>query len=652
MRRFINSIPGRLVAKVTALALLMPFFSIVVSTRAEAQFQTLPTWAVVDFVNKAKTGGPEVGARAAEAVALELAKSTTIEVLPQETVNRAIESIGLRKPVTDVPGLLRLGAELRASTIVTGEVVNYRIVSDSGGKRADVLLKVLVRDVASGLSVNGSALGASSSVRAGDVDDMTLLSEALAAGAAQAVREINTRALPTATVLNTLNTSALINQGARTGFKEGMELVVVRGQLQVATAVVESVEPDSAIVRITGSSRGIQPGDRVRAIVVPPDIKDTWNNNGQPNVIKPKTRRGSSDFGQMAVVLGVVAVLLSGNRKSGDAAAASFSAEATMFPESGGSPAVRLSWTRDIFHRGRSQMYSWQFWRSDVATNPVLVAYGDPNKVWDTTQVRATLNWTFFGGRIGGATCDNGDPDDESATNVPGVIPGQPYLYEIQQVYRIASIDLPGGGSTGTTGGTTASTGGTTTGGTTGLTTGGTGATTGGTTGGTGGTTGGTTGAEFCFFVSPRQAAKGFATPLNRPNQVAPASGATVATDENFTFSSVVNPAFPITIEYALQFSSDESFMNGKKIKTFARIQRSEIGILAFVPADYRRSSTDTLLARLRAEFGSSVNQIWWRVGARNVADRPGPAADKSGQRYVFGAGRRMLLPTLPPPPP
>jgi hypothetical protein len=146
--------------------------------------------------------------------------------------------------------------------------------------------------------------------------------------------------------------------------------------------------------------------------------------------------------------------------------------------------------------------------------------------------------------------------------------------------------------------------------------------------------------------------AKGIATPLAGVLQVSPTSGATVATDDNFTFTSSVTPAFPLVLEYALQFSTDETFTNKNLIKTYAKIIRTEIGILAFVPANYRRDPSDTLLNRLRSDFGSSTLQVFWRVGGRNTADLPGPLADKAGNRYVFGPPRRMLLPTLPPPPP
>lgn len=212
MRRFINSFFGRTVGQVMILSLVMPFVTLGLVNRAEAQIQGAPTWAVIEFVDKSPEGRAGIGALAAEAVQSELAKLQRYDMLPQETVSRTISSLGLQNPPTDQVSLLRLAGELRATTLVTGEVVNWRVESVGGGKRADVILRVVVMDVASGLPVNGAALSASSSVRTGDIEDATVVQEALVTGAAKAVSIINSQTLPVATVLNTRENTALINQ--------------------------------------------------------------------------------------------------------------------------------------------------------------------------------------------------------------------------------------------------------------------------------------------------------------------------------------------------------------------------------------------------------------------------------------------------------
>jgi hypothetical protein len=653
VRRFINSVLGKAICHVLTLALIMPFCSLVMVSRAEAQLQTLPTWAVVEF--EVLNGPKELGSVAAESVANELARTGKYDVVPQETMKRTMESLALQAPVNDMTSLLRLAAEVRATTIVRGQVVNSRVRSEGGGKKADVLMRVEVVDVASGLPVNGAALSASSSVRASTVEDATILNEAISMAAAKAVAEVNMRTLPQATILNTFEETALINHGTRSGFARGQDVIVLRGREQVATAQVIDVEPDSATIKITRPIKGHQPGDKVRVVFRVPTIHTEFTTAGTERVIKPRERGSNSGFTTMLLVLGVLGVLLGQGRSSGFNAAHDVKAEAMMFPDSSGSPAVRLSWSRDLFARGNSQTVQWQIHRSDVIGNPVLVVDGVFGQAVDTTEVR-DVTYGDFGSQIGGNVCTNTSVPEDSATGVPGVVPGRPYTYSIELVYRVAAIDLPDGGNASTGGGTGLTTGGgtglttggttgATTGGTTGLTTGGTtGATTGATTGGTGGTTG-TGGTADCFFISKRVSARGISTPLNPPTLVSPTDGQVVSTDIPFSFGSVVNPAFPITVQYTLQVSNSPTFP-GNATRNYATFTRGGTGILS-------TGSITNLLSRLQSDLGAMPpDGYWWRIGARNVADKPGPVPDSAGTRYIYSTPRRFTIPAPPPPPP
>ncbi len=670
MRRFINSFLGRAVSQVIVMALILPFVTLLSISKSVAQVQQTQSWAVLEFVNKGQ-GGQEVGASAADAVSNELGKLNRYDVIQGETIKRTIEALNLQTPVTDKVSLLRLANELHATTLVTGEIIGWRVVSEGGGKRAEVIMRVVVLDTASGLPVNGSALRTASSVRAGNVDDMTLLNEAFQQGAAAAVADIQSKTLPTATVLNTYETSALINQGARSGFAVGQEIIILRGREQVATAVVQEVEPDSATIKLSRQIKGIQPGDKVRVVFDPPKPKLDWRADGGTTVERTKRGGSNSGFTTVVLVLGIVGLLLSNGRSNSRTAADDVVAEAGIFPEGSDLFGVRIKWRLDLFARGNSQRVEWQVYRNDVPDSPVLVVGGLNTSGVDDSLTGRNVNYGDFGGVIGGSTCNNTANPTTSAT-VDGVVAGRPYTYSVALVYRLSELDLPGtttggtgglttGGTTGglttggsglTTGGTTATTGGTTgltTGGTTGLTTGGTTATTGGTTATTTGTTtttggtGTTTGGNFCYFISARATAKGIATPLARTLLVLPVSNAAVTGDSAFTFQSAVT-SFPISIQYALQFSSDPNFPKNKS-KVYATIIRSDLGTLS--------SGVITgLLNKLRSDFGSSTTELWWRVGARNVADKPGPVPDASGERYVFSAARRFTIPSPPPPPP
>jgi len=645
VRRFINSILGKVVCHVLAVALMLPSLQFVVASRAEAQLQTLPTWAVVEFEVRNPKGQTGLGKTAADAVANELARTGKYDVVPQETMQRTLEALQLQAPVTQMTSLLRLATEVRATTIVRGEVVNWRVVNEAGGKKADVIMRVEVIDVASGLPVNGSALSASSSVRAASVDDASVIAEAINTAAMKAVADINARSLPQATILNTFEETALINHGTRSGFARGQQVIVLRGREQVATASVTDVEPDSATIKIERRIKGHAPGDKVRVVWKVPEVQTQFTANGTERVIKPRQRGSNSGFTTMLLVLGVVGVLLSGNRASGNTAAHDVKAEAMMFPDTSGSPAVRLSWSRDLFARGNSQTVQWQIYRSDVVGSPVLVVDGVLGNAVDTTLAR-DVTFGDFGSQVGGNVCNNTAVPEATQTGVPGVTPGRSYAYSVALVYKLAAIDLPDGGNTSTGGGTTGltNTGTGTTGtgtGTTGLTTTGTGTT--GT--GTGGTTGtATAGGADCFFISPRSAAQGLATPLNSPTLVSPTSNQQVFADIPFTFNSVVNPAFPITVEYTLQISPDPTFP-GNRTRNYGNVTRTDVGILS-------TGSIANLISRLRSDFGSAQLEYFWRIGARNVADRPGPVPDATGKRFIYSPGRRFTIPTLPPPPP
>lgn len=62
MRRFINSFFGRTVGQVMILSLVMPFVTLGLVNRVEAQIQGAPTWAVIEFVDKSPEGRAGIGA--------------------------------------------------------------------------------------------------------------------------------------------------------------------------------------------------------------------------------------------------------------------------------------------------------------------------------------------------------------------------------------------------------------------------------------------------------------------------------------------------------------------------------------------------------------------------------------------------------------
>lgn len=659
VRRFIFSLGGKIACAVAVWAMLMPTIMLVLLSKpAEAQLVSLPTWAVVQFDVKGGSARA-LGASASEALVSELGKRQRYDVLSMEQVDRTIQNLGFVQPLMRRNEIVRLGQELRANTVVSGEIVNSRVVAANGGKRADVMMRVIVWDVASGEQVNGAAVLQSSGVRAGDVSDETLLNEALSAAAFESVNAIQRNTLANATILNTTNNRALINQGARTGFTTGQEVIVLRGREQVARGRVASVEPDQALVEVTSQTKGIQPGDKVRAVFQVPVLDPRWPANNQPRTVSARTRGSNSGLVSTLLVLALVGFVVLGSGGNNASNVTSVTAEPTVVPDAPEDrPAVKISWRVDAFIKGNQDRVQFQVWRDDVADTPVLVVPGSQSSAIDRGDNLDTFLWGNYP-IAGGFQCNSSEPGQSG--NGSGLTAGRPYTYSVELIYRVTASDVPGtsagttgGGSTGggtTGGGTTGgATGGirgdldshyarvarqiTTTGGTTGTTTGGTTGTTTGTT--TGGTTSGT--GDFCYFRTDRRVARGTATPFVRPRLSFPANNQTVAASTIFRFSSVRGGSVDITIQYALQFSTDAQFRSN--VSTILVWEdRTGTGTLS-TPRAINEVTT----------FAPSAQRVYWRVGARNLADQPGPVVD-GGQRFVFSQPFWFQRPVLPPSP-
>lgn len=588
----------------------------------------------------------DVGAAAAEALSNELAKAGNIDVVASATTKRTLGDLGYRPPITKPADIQRFGKAVEADTVVTGEIVNWRIVDKDGGKMAQALMRIVVWDVASGLVVNGAALSADSAVMTGDASTDDLLKAALAQGVFEATSQINQRTLPSATVLNTLATRALINKGARAGFQNGQSVIVSRGQTQVAAAIVRDVDADSAFIELTKTYKGIQPGDKVRAVFDVPVIRDNWTKAGEARYERKSGGGSNAGLISLVVLLLAVGLLFGQGRGSNQDAVNNVFAEAASLNDT---PAVKISWTRDAFQRGNnSGPVFYQVWRDGHTASPAsVVGATQSNAFDDALGQRVPPVWYNFNGIVGGFNCDfSAPPEEDNDTPAPNIVPGTSYTYSVEVVYRVSSLDLPGSGSGGGggTGGLTAggSTGGLTTGGgnTGGLTTGGntggltTGGNTGGNTGGTGGTggTAGTTGgAGYCYFASNRVNTQGAATPLRRPPLRSPSPDEVVTGTRTFTFESVRDSQRSIQLEYVVQFSDQPTFPRGR-VTTLDPIDDS--GQLGGSAVSYPGVNTNQLYP--------GANAVYWRVGVKNLEDSPGPVADQNGFRYIWSATRKF----------
>ena len=250
MRRFITSLFGKTIGNLVIAAMVLPSLAIALSSKAEAQVTVAPSWAVVEFENL-KSPGTNFGKVAADAVANELMKTNQYEVQSAETIDRAAKAIGITLPAAGgTTNLFRLADELRVSTIVTGQIAAYSVSNTGAGKQARVTIRTVVYDVPSQTAINGAVVTADSTQRGGTVDDATLIADAIQQASRNTVRDIQSKSLPFGTVLNTTTSAAFINKGARAGFKDGQEVIILRGKQQVGIGRVYDTEPDGATVRV------------------------------------------------------------------------------------------------------------------------------------------------------------------------------------------------------------------------------------------------------------------------------------------------------------------------------------------------------------------------------------------------------------------
>jgi len=628
--------------------LLIAFVAVAMAPRtAYAQVVTAgEPVGVVDFVGKNGVDNA-FGVQAAQAILDVMEDNPRFQMETLDRAYREMEDLGLVGPLESTRDLIRLGQAMEVGKIVHGEVYAARISEVGNGRRAEVSVRVLMTSVASGRVVNGAAVAGISAVRDAAVPDEQLLSDAFAAMAFDAMSQISSRTLPNAAVLNVLGGEVLLNRGETSGLKQGMALIITRGDQLVADATVSSTDADSAYVRVTRSYVGVRPGDKAEPLFTVPIPQSTINPDGS---VKTRNNRSGGNNNAVigVVVLLVVAGLLFGQgRGSNNVAANNVTVEALTV--SANNPGVKISWKRDAFFRGTQSGFAWQVYRNNNVT-PVAVVDGSQSFAFDDllgTHAPSDAGIGMFSGDElqGGITC-NGVPSTGAVAPTPIAV-GERYTYFVESIYRVSPNDLPGegggsggGGATGgglTTGSTTGTTtGGNTTGTTTGTTTGSTtGNTTGNTTGGT--TGGGTAGAQWCYFISGRQPSNGSATPLTSTELVQPIDGETVAIPRSVLFRSVRGANPTIQIEYVVQVSDVSTFPSGRT-QIVSRVVDRETATGATV--------TTPAIDFSQAFPGSA--QIFYRVGVRAVGDEPGPVMDASGERYIFSGVRLLNRPVIP----
>jgi hypothetical protein len=583
---FIHSRFCRTVSRALVTALAWNFLILALpAPKAEAQFAgAAPQWAVLDFVNKSNIGGNELGSLASDALTTDLLGTNRFNILPRETVDRAMRDLGLQAPLSRELDVLRVAQALGVETIIVGEVSAIRINKGQGGKSADVALIVRGLDVASGLPVLGAAVAGQSAERPGDVSDDVVIDEAIRYASQEATRSLLEVPVDIATVLTTPTPQFVtLNKGTRQGVKVGQEMVVLRGREQVAIIRISEVTTDASTGRLVSSQKGVAPGDKARLIFRDlPKIELTSRG--------PKTRTTKrNDATGVLLALAVIGLLALALQKGGGGnAPGEFIVEAGV-AEDGVSPVIHASWKPNIFVLGNSSRVEWQVWRTDYNPTPVEVVNGQATFVLDRTAPRIRL-WRDFGTNVGGTACEEDPGQEEFDVAAPGIVPGVSYRYQLSLIYKMSSLDVPGADQQDVTD---------------------------------------------CYFQSSRLFSKGQATAMSPAILTTPTNGATdVQSVTQFSWSSVAGAD-----EYIVQISTTPTFARNT-VRDVANVTTLLQGGVSTDPVNI-------------SNVFPGVQRLYWRVGARNSADFPGPKADPAtGQRYVFSRPFQFDRVVLPPPPP
>jgi hypothetical protein len=561
------------------------------AARAYAQLVQLPRVAVLDFENKSGYGGASIARAATDAVAGEYQKSRKYEVLARGEIEQQLKDLDLALPLDKI-GFLRLGRALQTESLITGEVNAVTFVGSP--KQAQVVLTVRVIDIASGEPINGAVATGLSNRRPGYTgDDDTLVQEAIRNAAFEAVRIINNYTIPEATVLTTrAGKEVLLTRGIRGGLQPGMEMIVVRRGEEVGRIRVTQVSDSDAVAEIIDFGRGIQSEDRARAVFRVPTVEVKA---GRIVTERPR-QRGEGNrllraLGPILVV-GLIAFGIARASSGGNTPVQTVIAEAGA--DGNFEPFVRISWKTTLFAKSVPDTLMWQIYRDDfIGTDdggnliPVGVTPGNQNFFIDTTVPR-TFNYYSLP-RDGSEELEPNAEIDPA----PGVAPGRSYFYQVALVYR-ERIEAEG---------------------------------------------------EVIFRAKLSDRVRSgqatvllpvqLLTPLQRSEDVDPK-------DVRFSWLAAEGAN-----AYRVEVSTDPTFRDRNRTFVTNEIPSTAVG---GSPVSTERINLETALLNRLGLTGQRVT-LYWRVGARNLGDDPGPIPGPSGLRYVWSRPFEFTTQELPPSP-
>lgn len=236
-----------------------------------------PRVLVVDF-------RPEHGADAglgrevADALAVELMRTGSFEVIPREQMDQQMTLRDIEAPLS-TEAAFALAKSLRAEELITGTVSRY-VRDHPLGIR--LILRLLLNDVQLRFAVSGAAVTVEQTAEpAGTVTAETLRLRAVQELTQRAVLETRSRPAVTGKVLLVDGQGNFhLDIGQRDGLKKGALVAVIRSELNPHTAErtvrklgearIVALGGTDSVARPVGGAFGARPLDRVRVIYTLP----------------------------------------------------------------------------------------------------------------------------------------------------------------------------------------------------------------------------------------------------------------------------------------------------------------------------------------------------------------------------------------------
>ena len=639
MRSFRTFATRWLVSALCLATLIAPLAGIVMVSGAASAQSTMEV-SVVDFRNTSKIPNEMFGTMATDAVVVELLRSGKFSVTTADALQGKMEELGYKAKDDRVPKVImtpammvRLGQEVGADSIVTGEITSIKV---DGGKKAEAKITVRMLDVASGVWMNGAIATGASNPRIGYTadKDTDLIIEAINNAARQAVDSMVQYIIPEATIIGTFGAEAvLLNKGAQDGIQNGMEFIVLRrsetGQDEVVGRIrITDASDTDAKASIISSTRGLKPEDRIRAVFDLPKDAGANTKPGRPDTQK-RIAKGSRLLWGIVALVGIAAIFKGGGAKGETVSSAVVMAgkfpDVTSVYQDGG---ILCMWndpkpirTSDIieYHVLRDDMWSVGTQGSALTGfGPAVVAdrvtaYGrtTPVGTYDHSVVDG-VGWSYLTIDFSYADNDHGLATGSAKSTLP-VAMGVPHTYYVSCVY--------------------------------------------------GRHTTGADGADVITYWETDPVYAGIATYINRPVPEAP--GGPVATE----YVDLSNVMF----QWIGAAGADQYVIEVSKSPDFKRNETWVDVIFQVTAQDGTLFNKSYVNVLKNADTGATVTELegvaagstlFWRVGARNRTDTPGPipagpSVQVSGvknTRFMYSDPSLiysfMTLPDMPGPPP